>query len=165
MDSSHRPDVDASDTPPGCTLLPSGAGETLHVLRDAATFKVGPRDGAGRFSVVEVTAAPGSGVPLHSHADADEALYVLDGTFAVRIGGAHELLESGASAFIVRGTPHAFVNAGAASARVLVVSSPATTPTRQFTELASAFTEGTDGGDELRDAFREVARMRGVGLG
>lgn len=166
MDSSHLPaDAEPAETPHGCSLLPAGAGETLHVLLDAATFKVSPRDGAGRFSLVEVSTAPGSGVPLHVHGDSDEALYVLQGTCAVRVGNAQHLLESGACAFIARGTPHAYVNAGVAAARLLLVSSPGSTAARQFTELASAFTEGADGGPELREAFREVARMRGVGLG
>ena len=167
MDSSHLPagDAESAETPQGCSLLPAGAGESLHVLLDAATFKVSPRDGAGRFSLVEVTTAPGSGVPAHVHVDSDEALYVLEGTYAVRIGDMRHLLESGACAFVTRGTPHAYVNAGVGPARLLLVSSPASTPARQFTELASAFTEGADGGPELREAFREVARMRGVGLG
>jgi len=165
MESSPFSADAVSAVPPGCSVQPAGAGETLHVLLDAVTFKVGPRDGAGRFSLVEVTTAPGSGVPPHTHADTDEALYVLDGAFAVRVGGTSHLLEAGGSAFIVRGTSHAYVNAGATPARLLLVSTPATTPARQFSELASAFTEGIDGGPELRDAFREVARMRGVGLG
>ena len=167
MDSPHLPagGPEPAETPHGCSLLPAGAGETLHVLLDAATFKVSPRDGAGRFSLVEVSTSPGSGVPSHVHADADEAMYILEGTYAVRIGDGRHVLDAGACAFITRGTPHAFVNAGVVPARLLLVSSPGSTAARQFTELASAFTEGADGGPELRDAFREVARMRGVGLG
>lgn len=152
-------------------VVPPGAGETLHVLVDSATVKVGVQDSAGTLSVIEVALAPGGGVPDHAHAGDDETLYVLEGSLDVRVGADRLALGAGGCAFAPRGTPHGFANPGFAPARLLLISSPAVDAQRAFLELAAGFAVGAPAGrvsparadaHALTAAFRTLAASRDV---
>lgn len=78
----------------------------------------------GRYSVCELTAPRGTGMPLHLHTLEDETLIVVAGTVDAWCDGTHTRLEAPASMSCARGTPHRFT-AASAEARVLVVISPA----------------------------------------
>jgi quercetin dioxygenase-like cupin family protein len=167
-------DAPAARAPAKSRLVPAGTGETVHVLVDSATLKVGQQDTAGAMSMVELTLSPGGSVPDHVHVHEDETLYVLEGALDVRVGEQRLTLGSGGCAFAPRGTAHAFANRGFGPARVLQVSSPAAEPTRAFLELAAGFAAGVaagphgpvarpDGGT-LAEAFRALAASRDVTL-
>ena len=113
-------------------MLHAGAGETVHVLADSATVKVGAHDGHGTISLVEVVLAPRGGVPAHTHAGDDETLYVLEGSLHVRVGEERVTLGAGGCLFAPRGTVHAHANPRDTIARVLVISSPAQDASRLF---------------------------------
>jgi quercetin dioxygenase-like cupin family protein len=79
--------------------LPSGPGRDL-------IFKVSSEQ--LDFFICEV--APHGGPPLHVHHVQDELLYVLKGTFRVRIGDEEHHLEEGGFAQMPAGLAHAFLN-------------------------------------------------------
>ncbi len=63
-----------------------GEGETIrNPVGGSLTFKVRAEQTNGALTVVESTAPPGEGPPLHVHANEDEALYTLDGTLRFRM--------------------------------------------------------------------------------
>ena len=118
-------------------LLPPGAGPTLHLLGDVATTKVAANESDGGLSVVELSTAVGGGVAEHVHPAGDETIYVLDGTFDVRVGGIRAVLGAGGCAFVARSTVHGFTNVGDTPGRVLLISSPATHAQRVWIEMAA----------------------------
>src|SRR5690606_6395286 len=106
-------------------VVPPGGGERL------AGPAGGPLDvklrgdvSGGDLTVVENVIAPGDGPPLHAHAGEDESWYVLEGTLRFRIGDDVHAAPAGTFVFVPRGVPHAFQNAGATPARILVVFTP-----------------------------------------
>jgi quercetin dioxygenase-like cupin family protein len=170
LDSADAPAAPASGR---SRLVPAGAGETVHVLVDSATTKVGVEDSAGTLSMVEVRLSPGGGVPDHVHARDDETVYVLEGSLDVRVGDEHLALGAGGCAFAPRGTVHGFSNPGFASARLLLIASPAVEPQRAFLELAAGLAVGVPTGrvspargdaGAFETAFRELAASRDVTL-
>jgi mannose-6-phosphate isomerase-like protein (cupin superfamily) len=104
-----------------------GAGEgrvTAVGPRERHVWKVTGAQTGGRLDVCENVTEPGAGPPLHIHHANDEAYYVLEGTFRVRLGERTLTVAPGAFVFIPRGTPHAFMNAGPQPARLLLTFSP-----------------------------------------
>jgi mannose-6-phosphate isomerase-like protein (cupin superfamily) len=78
----------------------------------------------GAFSLTEIIVAPQAGPPLHIHHDADEVLYVLEGTVDFVCDGARFRTGPGGLAAIPRGAPHAFRNFEDAPARMIVLLTP-----------------------------------------
>ncbi len=167
MPQDHPPTpIDRSDEPAtsrgDARIVQPGVGRALHVLDETATFKVGPDDTGGRFSLVEIDSPPGGGTPPHRHESADEVLYVLEGTYEVEVGGRREELAAGGCAFVPRGTEHAYVNRSLGRSRLLSLSSPATSEEVVFLELASMFAGGPQGSSELAAAMSAIAVSRGM---
>ena len=79
----------------------------------------------GGMTAIDTVVAPGEGPPLHVHAEQDEFIYVLDGTFKVRL--ADELIDAqpGSFVFIPRGPPHTWKNAETVPARFFAGFVPA----------------------------------------
>jgi Cupin domain len=67
---------------------------------------------------------PGKGPPLHTHANEDEAWYVLEGELRFKLDGQLRAAPCGSFVFVPRGTPHCFQNAADTPARVLVMFIP-----------------------------------------
>ena len=88
------------------------------------TFKARGEQTGGALTAVENVIAPGDGPPLHTHANEDEAWYVLEGTLRFRLGEADAAAPAGSFVFVPRGTPHCFQNAGNQPARILVLFTP-----------------------------------------
>ena len=101
-----------------------GAGQVYRVIGDLVTIKALAVDTGGAYSLFEVHTAPGHDPPPHLHHYEDVALFVLEGTFAVRIGDGMVELGPGGYAFLPRETPHAYTNLGRLPARLLVIVSP-----------------------------------------
>lgn len=121
----------------GVIHVPAGEGPALWVPEDTRsdnalgsvkatyTVKVASEMTGGSLSFLEASVPPGSGPPAHTHNDADEAYYILNGTFEVLDG--EELIEGTAGDFIYipRGTQHRFKNVGRDAARMLFLYTPA----------------------------------------
>ena len=101
-------------------VLEDGEGEVIRWFGDTITVKAsGPS-----FDVAVVTAVAGSEPPPHVHAEADEALYVLDGAITVHAGSDTVPAPAGSFVFLPRTLPHSFtVETG--SARLLLIVQPA----------------------------------------
>jgi mannose-6-phosphate isomerase-like protein (cupin superfamily) len=78
----------------------------------------------GIFSLTEIVVAPQSGPPLHIHQDADEVLYVLEGTVDFVCEGEQFRTGAGGFAAIPRGSRHAFRNFEETPARMIVLLTP-----------------------------------------
>src|SRR5262245_406553 len=81
-------------------------------------------DTNGRFTVFEQTTPAGWGPPRHVHANEDEIVYVLDGTYEVSLGDERRTISAGGCAILPRGIPHGFRNVGETSARFVCVVTP-----------------------------------------
>jgi quercetin dioxygenase-like cupin family protein len=110
-------------------------GEGLSVENPAGgtiTFKLVADESGGVLTVIEATAAPGEGPPLHLHPGQDEVIYVLAGEFRIKL--ADDLIDApaGSFVFIPRGTPHTWQNVGDAPARFFATLMPAATGFEEF---------------------------------
>ncbi len=114
--------MSAKPRPP---LVPADQGTKIEgPVGGPLTFKLRGKDSNQALTVFENTVAPGEGPPLHTHANEDEAWYVLDGRLRFQIGEALHSAEAGAFVYVPRGVPHCFQNQGTAPARILVIFTP-----------------------------------------
>jgi len=88
-------------------------------------IKVSGQDSGGAYCLIELLSSPGYSPPLHSHANEDEAIYVLDGDFSMTIGGRTFSASAGSFVFIPKGTAHGYKVEGLKMARILELFSPA----------------------------------------
>jgi quercetin dioxygenase-like cupin family protein len=103
-----------------------GEGETIHgPAGGPLTFKVRGAETNGALMALENVIAPGDGPPEHTHAAEDESWYVVAGELRFKLGDEIASAPAGSFVFVPRGVPHAFVNAGAEPARILVMFTPA----------------------------------------
>jgi len=110
-------------------------GEGLSVdnpVGGVLTFKATSDQSGGGLTAIDTVAAPGEGPPLHVHRDEDEFIYILEGTFKVKL--ADELVEAapGSFVFIPRGTPHTWQNISHAPARFFAGVMPAAIAFEEF---------------------------------
>jgi quercetin dioxygenase-like cupin family protein len=89
----------------------------------------------GQVSVIETAPAPGVGPPLHHH-QFDESFYVIEGELTFRVEDEIITAGPGELIFAPRGVPHTFANLSDASARQLIVCTPAGFE-RYFARLAA----------------------------
>jgi quercetin dioxygenase-like cupin family protein len=101
-------------------VLEDGEGEVIRWFGATVTVKAsGPL-----FDAALTTEVAGSEPPLHAHAAADEALFVVAGSLTVYAGDEVIAAPEGSFVFLPRGVPHTFaVESG--SARLLVFGAPA----------------------------------------
>lgn len=78
----------------------------------------------GAVTVWEEIVEPGWGPPPHVHHREDETFHLLAGRMRFRCGEEEFEAGPGATVFLPRGVPHAFVNVGIDVARMLVVCTP-----------------------------------------
>ena len=108
--------------------LPLAAGRTpapLDVLGTPVLVKLLGADTGGHAAMFHVTAPPLSGPPLHRHQNEDEWFYVLEGQITAEVDGRRLELGPGDCAFLPRGTAHTYQNFTEATARMLVMTTPA----------------------------------------
>jgi mannose-6-phosphate isomerase-like protein (cupin superfamily) len=87
--------------------------------------------------------------PLHIHHQSDEAWYVLEGRMILHLAGKETLLGPGDCGMAVRGTAHAYRNAGPGPLRYLLVMP------RQIAGLVTALHAGPRDETALDALFRE----------
>ena len=102
-----------------------GEGKSFWLLTDLHTFKVVGDDTNGAFTVAELTAGPELGPPPHIHHNSDESFYILEGTFDFSLAGQAFTAGAGAFVYLPKGVVHTHRAGGGASARALVIQSPA----------------------------------------
>jgi quercetin dioxygenase-like cupin family protein len=87
------------------------------------TWKATSDETGGALLAFEDLLTNGKATPLHRHAEADEAVYVLEGELIVQIDGTQRHLGAGGFSFAPRGVAHAFTVISP-SARILTVHTP-----------------------------------------
>ena len=75
---------------------------------NAMSVHVDSRDTDGGFSLLEMSAKPGSEPPLHVHDREDEMFYVLEGELTVQRGFETLVLRAGQCGFLPRGLQHTY---------------------------------------------------------
>jgi quercetin dioxygenase-like cupin family protein len=95
------------------------------------------------YCLVEGLVAPEAGPPPNRHPADDEAFYVLDGTFELRIGSEIRTAKAGDFIKIPRGEVHTFKNVGPDPARILIMNAPGTAHVRFFSEAGAPMPPGT----------------------
>jgi quercetin dioxygenase-like cupin family protein len=106
--------------------VPSGEGKVLQVLPgETVTLKATSADTDGAYTLIEVTDEPQAGPPFHLHRREDEAFYILEGTFAFRIGDRAMTATAGCFMTAPKGVPHSYKNIGTTPARMLTLFVPA----------------------------------------
>jgi mannose-6-phosphate isomerase-like protein (cupin superfamily) len=91
----------------------------------AVTIRYVFAEAVGPYSLLEWIAPAGApSPPVHIHHETDEGFYVLDGTYAFLLDGMRTDAGAGDHVLVPKGRPHTFWNAGADTARCLIVLSP-----------------------------------------
>jgi quercetin dioxygenase-like cupin family protein len=127
------------------------------------TFKAMAKTTGGALTVVEATAAPGEGPPLHVHRHQDETIYVLEGRYRVRLGEHDVEASAGAFVFIPRGTPHTWQNAGAERSRFVATLAPSDARFEHFFGRYAELAPDERGADAFARIARETEAMDIVG--
>jgi mannose-6-phosphate isomerase-like protein (cupin superfamily) len=104
--------------------VPSGQGEARWWFGQLVEIKATAADTGGRFTLVEVTCAPGYEAPPHVHYRDDEGFWVLEGTVTLYVGD--KTIEAGPGDYALgpQDIPHRFV-VGSEGCRMLWVLVPA----------------------------------------
>jgi quercetin dioxygenase-like cupin family protein len=101
-----------------------GEGERLRFFGGGVlTMKATAAETDGAFLLFEDVMAQGKTTPLHTHANEDETLYVLEGEILVHIDGKEHPVGPHGVAVAPRGVPHAFL-VTSQTARVLTLQTP-----------------------------------------
>jgi len=73
----------------------------------------------GAISVLRAWHRPGEGPPDHAHSSQDEMFFIVEGTYALTIGGKTAIAGPGTMVFVPRNTVHRFKNIGDTTASML----------------------------------------------
>ena len=105
-------------------LSNSSDGVTFTMLGVSIRLIARATDTDGRFTVFEQTTPSGWGPPHHVHANEDEIVYVLDGTYEVSLGDERRTVSAGGCAILPHGIPHGIRNDGETPGRFVCVVAP-----------------------------------------
>ncbi|WP_144379402.1 quercetin 2,3-dioxygenase [Mesorhizobium amorphae] len=122
-------------------FIPAGEGRTVW-LGDVYTVKLDAQASAGGLTLIDVSVPPGSGPPLHVHADAAEVFYVLSGELDITVGDKSYRAGPGDTVYVPPNVPHQFRNNGLHTARQLLMYTPAGFE-KFFLEAGQEATPGT----------------------
>ncbi len=87
------------------------------------TWKATAEETAGAFFLFEISMQRGKLTPLHTHPEADETMYVLEGEILMHIDGREYPIAAGGLVMAPRGVPHAFLVVSG-EARILCLLAP-----------------------------------------
>lgn len=100
-------------------------GETVDTpIGGVIVFKVRGEQTGGTVTAFENLVEPGEGPPLHTHANEDESLYVLEGEVRFKLGDEIHSAPAGSFVFVPRGAPHTWQNVSDGPARMLIHFTP-----------------------------------------
>ena len=116
------------------TLIQPGGAPTYLVLGDLYTFLAVGEDTGGTYSLYEIVMQPQSTTPLHSHDQAAESHYILEGEVEYQFDGQTIVAIPGTYLHFPKGQHHSFKNIGLKSAKVLTIATPSG-PEKFFAEV------------------------------
>lgn len=104
-------------------LRDAGSTERTALGPNQVVFVLSGEDTGGTYSLIDFTMAapPAPGPPPHIHEDADECVYVLEGTLEMGLGDERRTAAAGSVMLAPRGTLHSLANVGPGPARFVVV--------------------------------------------
>jgi quercetin dioxygenase-like cupin family protein len=103
----------------GETLVNTSTGETITFVETAA-------DTGGEYTLIEVSVAPGGGVPMaHVHPYQSETFEVIEGRLSMKAGGDKLVAEPGDVVTVTPGEVHKFWNEGDTPVRFRCTVAPA----------------------------------------
>lgn len=88
---------------------------------DRYTFLVTGDESGGSMFALDCVVGAGGGPPPHRHLAEDELFYVFEGSISFSVSHDTRLLGPGQSAFVPKGTTHAYVNTSETDARMIAV--------------------------------------------
>jgi quercetin dioxygenase-like cupin family protein len=153
------PDMQPDNAMP-IVLLP-GEGRGIDMGAFGMTVKAEAGDTGGSFSLLEAAEPPGFGPPMHTHEDAGEAFYVLDGEYLIFIEDQEYRCAAGSFVFIPAGRIHGF-RVGNVPSRKLNIYSPAAM-VGYFDDLERAAAQGAPLDDESLVTMAARHHMRVLG--
>jgi quercetin dioxygenase-like cupin family protein len=138
-----------------------GEGRAIDLGAFGMTVKADAVDTGGSFSLLEAAEPPGFGPPMHTHEDAGEAFYVLEGEYLIFMADQEYRCPAGSFVFIPAGVVHGF-RVGSVPSRKLNIYSPAAM-VGYFDDLerAAAASAPLDGESLVRMAARHNMRVLG----
>jgi len=95
-------------------------------------FKLTGAETGGAISMFEATPGPGSGPPLHVHANGDEIICVVEGNIRFQLGDQTWETTAGGFTFIPRGLKHTWQVVGSEPARLMFFFTPAAPGIERF---------------------------------
>ena len=105
--------------------VPAQAGVVYWGPGNRMKFVLTGKETAGAFFLSEISVPPGGGPPPHVHSREDESFHILEGTLTIQVGKDTITASPGDLAFLPRGIVHSFKNTGDATAKALVLITPA----------------------------------------
>ncbi|MDX6586823.1 MAG: hypothetical protein QOI31_1296 [Solirubrobacterales bacterium] len=144
--------------------LHAGRGEGDSLRNPVATagpleIKARAEETGGMLTACESVTMPGEGPPFHKHANEDEVMYFVDGSFRLRIADEVMEMAPGSFAFVPRETPHSWQNVSEGQAHMLFLFTPASPGMERFFERLA---EVTGEGSAVREAFTVLAGDAGM---
>jgi mannose-6-phosphate isomerase-like protein (cupin superfamily) len=145
----------------GAVVHLPGEGRTIDLGGFRMTVKADETDTRGSFSLLEASEPAGFGPPMHTHEDAGEAFYVLEGAYLIFIEDREFVCPAGSFVYIPAGVTHGF-RVGQVQSRKLNIYTPAAM-VGYFDELARAAQAGTplDAQELTETASRYSMRVLG----
>lgn len=108
-----------------CIIRNDSEGETRWFFGGGLhTWKATAEETNGSFLCFEDHMTGGKMTPFHTHPDADEVFYVLEGEIVVHVDGEEHVVKAGGFAAAMRGVPHAFM--ATVTTRMLCWQTPGT---------------------------------------
>jgi mannose-6-phosphate isomerase-like protein (cupin superfamily) len=146
--------------------LPSQQGYVLgptegeHLIRNAGSIfiKVDPSKGSNNMALGTQQLPIGRGIAVHQHQEADEVLFVLEGTGFGILGDKRMRIEKGSTMYIPKGVWHGVENPDNELLLLWVVAPPGLEAF--FREVASA--PGAPPKQLTREQLNEIARKHGM---
>jgi quercetin dioxygenase-like cupin family protein len=143
------------------TIHLPGEGRAIDMGAFRMIVKADENDTGGAFSLLEAAEPPGFGPPLHTHEDAGEAFYVLEGEYLILLDDQEYLCPAGSFVFIPAGRVHGF-RVGNVPSRKLNIYSPAAM-VGYFDDLERAAAASATLDDESLVAMAARHHMRVLG--
>lgn len=103
-----------------------GPIEGEHLIRNAGSIliKVDPKSGSNGMSLGTQQVPIGTGIRLHQHYEADEVLFILEGSGMGILGDTKNPIEKGSMMFIPKGTWHGIENPDSEILLLWIVTPP-----------------------------------------
>jgi quercetin dioxygenase-like cupin family protein len=137
-----------------------GPNEGEHLIRNAGNLfiKVGPARGSDNMALGTQQLPVGAGIRVHQHHEADEVLFVLEGSGFGILGDTRTPVEKGSAIYIPKGAWHGVENPDSELLLLWVVAPPGLEAF--FREVSSA--PGAPPKQLTPEQLNDIARKHGV---